>query len=262
MTHSSFLIRAEGLTVEREGQRLLDGVGLSVEPGRIVTLVGPNGAGKTTLVRVLLGLMQPDAGRVERRPGLVVGYVPQRFQAPPSLPMDVDAFLRLGGASTDVRRREVLHGLGAGYLQRRPLRALSGGEMQRVLLARALLRAPEMLVLDEPAQGLDVHGQQELYALIARLRDETGCGVLMISHDLHLVMAATDEVICLERHVCCVGAPEAISRHPEYLRMFGPDWEGFALYQHRHDHHHDLHGNVVPHARQHGPACGSGCKHE
>ncbi|MGB9670936.1 MAG: ATP-binding cassette domain-containing protein, partial [Halothiobacillaceae bacterium] len=149
-----------------------------------------------------------------------------------------------------------------GYLRQRQLRALSGGEMQRVLLARALLRGPELLVLDEPAQGLDVHGQQELYALIARLRDETGCGVLMISHDLHLVMAATDEVVCLERHVCCVGTPESISRHPEYLRMFGPDWEGFALYQHRHDHHHDLHGNVVPHGHRHGPEYGKECRHD
>ncbi|MGC8732557.1 MAG: ATP-binding cassette domain-containing protein [Halothiobacillaceae bacterium] len=262
MAETSFLIRAVGVTVERDGTRLLDGVDLAVAPRQIVTLVGPNGAGKTTLVRVLLGLMKAESGRVERREGLVVGYVPQRFQPPPSLPMDVDAFLRLAGVSSVGRRNEVLDGLGVGYLRQRQLRALSGGEMQRVLLARALLRGPELLVLDEPAQGLDVHGQQELYALIARLRDETGCGVLMISHDLHLVMAATDEVVCLERHVCCVGTPESISRHPEYLRMFGPDWEGFALYQHRHDHHHDLHGNVVPHGHRHGPEYGKECRHD
>lgn len=257
MAETSFLIRAEGVMVERDGTRLLDGVGLAVAPRQIVTLVGPNGAGKTTLVRVLLGLMRADAGQIERRAGLVIGYVPQRFHAPPSLPMDVDTFLRLAGKSDRARRCEVLEGLGAGYLQHRPLRALSGGEMQRVLLARALLRNPDLLVLDEPGQGLDVHGQQELYTLIARLRDTTGCGVLMISHDLHLVMAATDQVVCLERHICCVGAPADISRHPEYLRMFGPDLEGFALYQHQHDHHHDLHGNVVPLAHQ---ACGKGCK--
>lgn len=266
MVEASFLIRAESVTVERDDHRLLDRVSLSIRPAQIVTLVGPNGAGKTTLVRVLLGLMKADAGQVERRDGLVVGYVPQRFQAPPSLPLDVDAFLRLAGVSSEARRREVLDGLGAGYLQRRPLRALSGGEMQRVLLARALLRKPDLLVLDEPAQGLDVHGQQELYALIARLRDASGCGVLMISHDLHLVMAATDEVVCLERHVCCVGKPEIVSQHPEYLRMFGSELQGLALYQHQHDHHHDLHGNVVPHARssvhRHGPQCGSGCSHD
>ncbi|MFZ5467285.1 MAG: ATP-binding cassette domain-containing protein [Pseudomonadota bacterium] len=262
MAEASFLIRASGVTVERDGNRLLDGVDLTVESRQIVTLVGPNGAGKTTLVRVLLGLLKQDAGTVERREGLVVGYVPQRFQAPPSLPMDVEAFLRLAGTSSAARRREVLDELGAGYLHRRPLRALSGGEMQRVLLARALLRRPDLLVLDEPAQGLDVHGQQELYALVARLRHATGCGVLMISHDLHLVMAATDQVVCLERHVCCVGSPESIGRDPEYLRLFGPEWEGFALYQHQHDHHHDLHGNVIRHGHAHGPSCSEGCTHD
>lgn len=240
-----FLIRADAVSVTRNDNLLLDAVNLAVRPGQIVTLVGPNGAGKTTLVRVLLGLMPADAGRVERREGLVIGYVPQRFAVPPSLPMDVDAFLRLAGTSTFSQRCAVLAEMGIDDLQQRPLRALSGGELQRVLLARALLRSPQLLVLDEPAQGLDVHGQQELYALIARLRDTTGCGVLMISHDLHLVMAATDEVVCLERHVCCVGTPEAISQHPEYLRLFGADLSGFAVYQHHHDHVHDLHGNVL-----------------
>jgi zinc transport system ATP-binding protein len=208
-------------------------------------LVGPNGSCKTTLVRVLLGLMAPDAGTVQRRSALVIGYVPQRFAVPTSLPMDVDGFLRLSGRSTPQQRQQVLDDNGAGGLLQRPLRALSGGEMQRVLLARALLRKPELLVLDEPAQGLDVRGQQDLYDLIRRLRDTTGCGVLMISHDLHLVMAATDEVICLERHVCCVGRPEDISVHPEYLRLFGRDMAGLALYRHRHDHHHNLHGDIV-----------------
>ncbi len=265
MAASAFLIQASGVTIVRGDDRLLDGVSLTILPAQIVTLVGPNGAGKTTLVRVLLGLLRPDAGQVERREALVVGYVPQRFQAPPSLPMDVDAFLRLAGKSSEARRREVLDELGAAYLQRRPLRALSGGETQRVLLARALLRKPDLLVLDEPAQGLDVHGQQELYALITHLRDTTGCGVLMISHDLHLVMAATDEVVCLERHVCCVGKPDVVSQHPEYMRMFGTELQGLALYQHQHDHLHDLHGNVVPQgdpgAHQHGSQHGSGCNH-
>ena len=257
-----FLIRGDGLTIERGGRRLLDGVSLSVAPSRIVTLVGPNGAGKTTLVRVLLGLLAPDSGQVERRSGLVVGYVPQRFAVPANLPMDVDAFLRLAGSSSFAQRREVLQDLAAEHLHRSSLHSLSGGELQRVLLARALLRQPDLLVLDEPAQGLDVHGERELYGLIAGLRDQQGCGVLMISHDLHLVMAATDEVICLEQHICCMGTPEAISRHPEYLRLFGPGWEGLAFYQHRHDHHHDLHGNVVPDVAKTGCGCQNGCQHE
>lgn len=258
----SFLLRGDALTVERGGRRLLDGVSLSVAPRRIVTLVGPNGAGKTTLVRVLLGLMAPDSGAVERRPGLVVGYVPQRFAVPANLPMDVDAFLRLAGRSSASQRQEVLNRLAASHLHRSSLHSLSGGELQRVLLARALLRQPDLLVLDEPAQGLDVHGERELYGLIASLRDENGCGVLMISHDLHLVMAATDEVICLEQHICCMGTPEAISQHPEYLRLFGPDWEGLAFYQHRHNHYHDLHGNVVPDDAGANCACKNGCHHE
>ena len=242
------LIRLDNIHLQRNGNDLLIGVSMRVLPRQIVTLVGPNGAGKTTLVRVLLGLIAPDEGVVHRRDRLVIGYVPQRFSPPPSLPMDVDGFLRLAGQSTPLQRQQVLDDNGAGGLLQRPLRALSGGEMQRVLLARALLRKPDLLVLDEPAQGLDVQGQQDLYDLIVRLRNTTGCGVLMISHDLHLVMAATDEVICLERHVCCVGKPEDISVHPEYLRLFGRDMAGLALYRHHHDHHHDLHGDIVPDA--------------
>ena len=246
------LIALDHIKLMRNGKHLLDNVSLRVMPRQIVTLVGPNGAGKTTLVRVLLGLLRPDGGSVRRAEHLRVGYVPQRFPVPSNLPLDVDGFLRLAGASAAVQRQRVLDDNGAGDLLRRPLRALSGGEMQRVLLARAMLRQPDLLVLDEPAQGLDVQGQQAFYALIARLRDATGCGVLLVSHDLHLVMAATDEVICLERHVCCAGRPEDISVHPEYLRLFGRDLAGLAVYRHHHDHHHDLHGNVVPDAGHDG----------
>lgn len=242
----SFLLRGDRLTVERGGRRLLDEVSLVLAPERLITLVGPNGAGKTTLVRVLLGLLSPDHGNVIRHPGLTIGYVPQRFFPPASLPMNVDAFLRLAGSYARSECRAVLDRLAAGHLLHSSLHQLSGGELQRVLLARALLRRPQLLVLDEPAQGLDMHGEKELYALISRLRQEEGCAVFMVSHDLNRVMAATDEVICLERHVCCAGTPECISQHPEYLRLFGPDWEGLGFYRHRHNHHHDLRGNIVP----------------
>ena len=262
VTTPPFLLRGDQLTVERGGRRLLDAVSLSIAPGQIITLVGPNGAGKTTLIRVLLGLLAPDSGHVTRRAGLIVGYVPQRFSPPVNLPMDVDAFLRLAAPSSVTQRRDVLHRLAADHLHRSSLHHLSGGEIQRILLARALLRHPDLLVLDEPAQGLDMHGEKELYGLIASLRDKEGCAVLMISHDLNRVMAATDEVICLEQHICCMGTPEAISQHPEYLRLFGPDWEGLAFYQHRHNHYHDLHGNVVPTTDQpHDCAC-EGKTHE
>ncbi len=264
MNDEGFLLRAQAVSVRRAERALLNEVSLSLFPGKIVTLVGPNGAGKTTLVSVLLGLMAADSGQVQRRAGLVMGYVPQRFAVPLSLPMDVDGFLALAGKSSSQARAAALARVGVEDVQRAALRTLSGGELQRVLLARALLRSPELLVLDEPAQGLDVHGQQELYRLIAKVRDESGCGVLMVSHDLHLVMAATDQVVCLEQHVCCVGTPEAISQHPEYLRMFGTDLRGFAVYQHHHDHVHDLHGNVL--AVDHGvgdSSCSAqgGCRH-
>ncbi len=241
-----FLIHAQGVTVVREGRRLLDRVDLTLSPGRIVTVVGPNGAGKTTLVRVLLGLIAPDHGRVDRLPGLRLGYVPQRFVPSRTLPIDVATFLRLANPSKEVDLQRVLARVGVEALNDRPLAALSGGELQRVLLARALLRQPQLLVLDEPAQGLDLLGQQELYALLSELRNEIGCGILLISHDLYLVMAATDEVVCLEGHICCAGSPEAIGRHPEYLRLFGPAAANLALYAHHHDHRHDLHGNIVP----------------
>ncbi|MGE0072497.1 MAG: ATP-binding cassette domain-containing protein [Thiomonas sp.] len=240
------LIRLDGISLQRNGALLLDAVSLRIFPRQIVTLIGPNGAGKTTLVRVLLRLLQPDSGSVWQRDGLVIGYVPQRFSPPPNLPLDVDGFLRLAGRSTPQRRQQALADNGVAHLRRRPLRALSGGEMQRVLLARALLRRPALLVLDEPAQGLDVQGQQELYALIQRLRDTTGCAVLMISHDLHLVMAATDQVVCLERHICCIGKPQDVSTHPDYLRLFGREGAGMAPYRHQHGPAHDLHGGVVP----------------
>jgi zinc transport system ATP-binding protein len=222
---------------------ILDGVSVEVAPGEIVTLIGPNGAGKTTLVRIALGLLPPDRGRVTRRAGLVVGYMPQRFHIDESMPLTVRRFLSLAGVSDP---RQAIEDVGIGHLLNTPIQALSGGETQRALLARALLRRPHLLVLDEPVRGVDVGGQFEFYDLIARLRRRRGCGILMVSHDLHLVMAATDRVVCLNRHVCCAGQPEAVSEHPEYLALFGPvSAKRIAVYAHHHDHRHGLHGEVV-----------------
>jgi zinc transport system ATP-binding protein len=253
------LIEACGITLQIGRSELLRAVDLEIRPGEVVSLIGPNGAGKTTLIRVLLGLLRPTAGRVARRPGLVIGYVPQRLRLDPVLPLTVGRFL------TTARRRvetaSVLAAVGAAHLARASMHELSGGELQRVVLARALVRDPALLILDEPAQGVDFNGQLELYQLIERIRGERGCGVLLVSHDLHVVMAATDRVVCLNRHVCCSGAPEAVTRHPEYLDLFGPRAAaGLAIYSHDHDHAHDLAGEVVAlpkeaaGARQHGPA--------
>jgi len=241
------LVAAEGIRVRLNGREILEGIDLTVGRGEIVTLIGPNGAGKTTLVRVILGLLRPDGGRVRRASGLTIGYMPQRLALEENLPLTARRFLQL---ARPTRRGEefaaVVGELGIAPLLDTPMQRLSGGEHQRVLLARALLREPDLLVLDEPVQGVDVTGQAELYALIGRIRDRRGCGVLMVSHDLHLVMAATDRVLCINKHLCCSGHPESVSRHPAYLELFGqPASARLALYTHHHDHTHDIHGNVV-----------------
>ena len=261
---SDTLIRLDGVAVSFNGQSVLDDVQLSVQPGEIVTLIGPNGAGKTTLVRVVLGLLQPDSGNVRRAPRLRIGYMPQKLHVDATLPLSVLRFLRLVPGVDRKRALAALAEVGAEQVIDSPLQSISGGEMQRVLLARALLREPQLLVLDEPVQGVDVAGQAELYRLISRLRERHGCGVLMVSHDLHLVMSATDQVVCLNRHVCCSGHPEQVSGDPAFIELFGQDAKSLAVYHHHHDHDHDLHGGVVkPGLTIHGPAHvhGPGCKH-
>ena len=241
------LLAARGLVLARAGRSILDHVDIDISPREIVTLIGPNGAGKTTLVRVLLGLERPDGGSVARRPGLKIGYAPQRFDRDPAIPMTVSRFLTLGApASVDTIER-VLAEVGAARVAGQQLAGLSGGELQRVVLARSLVRDPDLLVLDEPVRGVDYVGEAELYALIGRIRSERGLGVLLVSHDLHVVMAQSDRVVCLNRHVCCHGVPETVAQHPEYVRLFGSDTaRAFAVYKHRHDHAHDLAGAPLP----------------
>lgn len=241
------LIQTRDVDVSFDGRAILSHVSLTVDRGEIVSLIGPNGAGKTTLVRVILGLLAPGGGLVARLPGLRIGYMPQSLAVDGILPLTAARFLALSGVTDEVRIKKALADVGAAQVADWQLRDLSGGELRRVILARALLREPDLLVLDEPVQGVDVVGQSELYELISRLRDKTGCGVLMVSHDLHVVMAATDKVVCINHHVCCTGQPEAVSRHPEYLALFGPfAAQRLALYTHGHDHRHNQHGDVVP----------------
>lgn len=243
---SDALIRLDAVSVTFAGQQVLQNVQLSVKPGEIVTLIGPNGAGKTTLVRSVLGLLKPDSGSVWRKPKLRIGYMPQKLHVDATLPLSVLRFLRLVPGVARAQALAALAEVGAAQVIDSPLQSISGGELQRVLLARALLREPELLVLDEPVQGVDVSGQAELYRLITQLRDRYGCGVLMVSHDLHLVMSTTDQVVCLNRHVCCSGHPEQVSFDPAFVELFGQDAKSLAIYTHHHDHDHDLHGAVVP----------------
>lgn len=241
----SSLITSVNVTVTIDGRHILDNISLSLESGRITSLIGPNGAGKTTLTKTLIGLQKPSSGKISRQRGLRIGYMPQKLSIDPNLPLSVEKFLSLANRDRKLIR-DALTEAGADKLQTDNLSSISGGELQRVLLARALLRKPQLLVLDEPAQGVDIAGQEELYQTIANIRDNHGCGVLLVSHDLHLVMAKTDSVICLNRHVCCHGHPEHVSADPAYLNLFGEHRPAaLALYTHRHDHNHDRHGHVV-----------------
>ena len=232
----------------RYGDRIaLQGVDFSLGEREIVTLVGLNGSGKSSLVRVVVGLQAPDSGSVRRRPGLRIGYTPQHLQRDPRLPLSVQDFVALAGRIPSRRVAEVLEEVGAADVRRAQLAEISGGELNRVLLARALARRPDLLVLDEPMAGVDLAGRSALYRLIAELRDRHGCGVLMVSHDLHVVMAGTDTVLCLNQHLCCSGPPRSIARNPEFVALFGRELaDVLAVYPHHHDHAHDVHGDTVP----------------
>mgnify|MGYP001817544229 FL=1 len=221
-------------------RHILHQVDLQLAAEEILTIIGPNGAGKTTLVRIALGLLQPTSGQVKRRRNIRIGYMPQRLHLDPTFPINVKRFLSMAGKQQSDTIESVLQEVGAPHVLESTMQGLSGGELQRVLLARVLMRDPDLLVLDEPVQGVDVHGQLELYQLITRIRNQHQCAVMMVSHDLHLVMAATDRVICLNQHICCSGTPEAVTNDPSYLELFGPQAvKNLAIYTHDQSHRHD-----------------------
>jgi len=234
----------------RQGRRLvLDRVSFELERGQITTIIGPNGAGKSTLINIVTGLIPSFEGVLERPSDLRIGHLPQKVYVNTLMPLSVERLLRLTRNPADADIDRALAQTGVAYLKRRQVRSLSEGELKRVLLARTTLGQPDLIVLDEPTSGVDVTGEIRMYELIGELRDELNCAVLLVSHDLHLVMSQTDQVLCLNQHLCCSGLPESVSRHPEYQALFGRQAaESIAVYTHDHDHEHDVSGEPVDHS--------------
>jgi zinc transport system ATP-binding protein len=253
------LITAAHVCVRFGADEVLHDISLSVSPGEIVTILGPNGSGKSTLLRALLGIVPAAEGQISRSPGLRIGYVPQRLMIDRTMPITVRRFLSLPTRVSDAAAAEALARVGMAGHGADQMTMLSGGQLQRVLLARALLGKPQLLMLDEPTQGLDQPGEAAFYRLIEEVRADTGAAILMISHDLHVVMAASDRVICLNGHICCEGTPRVVSNAPEYRALFGLGTQGaLALYRHEHDHahedgqpHHHHHDHAQKHEHDH-----------
>ncbi|MGM0986671.1 MAG: metal ABC transporter ATP-binding protein [Pseudomonadota bacterium] len=241
------LLSIDDLHIALGGRTVLEGIDLHLDRGEIVTLVGPNGSGKSTLLRAIIGAVHPTCGQLVRQSGLRIGYVPQRLAIDATLPMTVNRFLNLPHRHPAQRVRQALEQAGVPNLDRQQVTNLSGGQFQRTLLARALLKKPDLLLLDEATQGLDHRGMAAFYRQIANVRRELGCTVLMVSHDLHVVMRASDRVVCLNRHICCQGTPERVLASPAYQALFGPDTgDALAFYRHAHDHAHHDHASGTP----------------
>lgn len=239
------LISLQGAGVRKGERWLIRDVDLSVNPGEIVSLIGPNGSGKSTTLKAAIGLMELQEGSAHKQPHLRIGYVPQKLTIDATFPLTVDRLMRMAGEYGADEIADILTKVGMQDHLNSPVHGLSGGEFQRVLLARAMISKPDLLVLDEPAQGVDYAGEAALYQLISQFREETGCGILLISHDLHVVMAQTDRVLCLNGHVCCTGSPQSVANSPKYRELFGAQAAAsFALYQHNHDHTHLADGRV------------------
>ena len=234
------LIEAKRISVLKRKKYILKDVSLSVGERDFITVIGPNGAGKSMLLKCLLGFYRADAGTIERSDGLRIGYMPQHLSFERSMPITVGRFLRLRKRIDVSQLQRVLHETNTVRLVASPLSVLSSGELQRVLLARSLLNDPELLVLDEPAQNLDISGQLAFYSLLEKIYASRPLSILMVSHDLHLVMASTKQVVCLFHHICCSGEPQAVTKDPEFISLFGRDMAKMvAVYQHSHNHIHE-----------------------
>ncbi len=245
---ADLLLEARDVSCRLGSRLVLDRVSFELKRAQITTIIGPNGAGKSTLTNIVNGLIGNFDGEIERLPGLRIGYLPQKVYVNPLMPLTVERLLQLTHSASDAEVDHALSRNGVAYLKRRQVRSLSEGELKRVLLARTTIGNPDLIVLDEPTSGVDVSGEIRMYQLIGELRAQLGCAVLLVSHNLHLVMSQTDQVLCLNQHLCCSGLPESVSRHPEYLALFGKSAaDSIAIYAHRHDHVHEVSGEHVGH---------------
>lgn len=234
------LIKANNITLNLDGKTVLNNVSLEVNKNDFITVIGPNGAGKSMLLKCLMGLFKINRGEINLKTGLKIGYVPQNIAQNYSMPISVEGFLRLRKKIDEKELVDIANEVGISDILQKQFYVLSGGEMQRVLLARALLAGPEILILDEPAQNLDISGQLSFYKLLENIYKKREIAILMVSHDLHFVMASSKQVICLFHHVCCAGEPHAIKKDPEFISMFGNDMARMmAIYNHSHDHEHE-----------------------
>ena len=244
MNQNKLLVKLENAGVQRTSKWLVKGISFEISQGQIVTLIGPNGSGKTTTAKMILNIMNADEGQITRNTDKMA-YVPQKINIDWTMPLRVIDFMKITNNLNNNQVLESLTTTGVDKLLYNQIHNLSGGEFQRVLIARAIAKKPDLLVLDEPVQGVDYNGEIALYNLIKKISVNLNCGILLISHDMHFVMSTTDHVVCLNGHICCSGTPSSVVKNPEYIKLFGEhNSETLSYYQHHHDHSHDNDGSV------------------
>jgi len=244
MNQNKLLVKLENAGVQRTSKWLVKGISFEISQGQIVTLIGPNGSGKTTTAKMILNIMNADEGQITRNTDKMA-YVPQKINIDWTMPLRVIDFMKITNNLNNNQVIESLTTTGVDKLLYNQIHNLSGGEFQRVLIARAIAKKPDLLVLDEPVQGVDYNGEIALYNLIKKISVNLNCGILLISHDMHFVMSTTDHVVCLNGHICCSGTPSSVVKNPEYIKLFGEhNSETLSYYQHHHDHSHDNDGSV------------------
>ena len=247
------LIKVTNLTINSNQRTILKNINLQIFDKEIITIIGPNGAGKSTLIRAILGFIKISNGEVIRSSNLKIGYIPQKALFPEHIPIDVITFLSLNNKNNFISQNlhlDINTELNINHLLHKSIHTLSGGELQRVLITKALLNQPNLLILDEPTKSIDINGQAEFYKLCSNLQKKINCAILMASHDLHFVMSEVNYVICLNQHICCHGLPDSITKDQEFIKMFGTNLNKLAFYNHHHNHQHNLNGEIKEHLEE------------